>query len=157
MTGTCSCFLLGTVCEPCELLTSKSGKPWLLLVIEVKTYRRSPEGGGQEEETRLPVAVFSKTAEIAHQYLKVGDPVAISARVTGTEYTDKRGTSRRGVSLVADQLHLIPPSRSNSSDRPKSSSAPRSAPATKDRDWDRKPQMREVERDSEGNPLDVNF
>jgi single-stranded DNA-binding protein len=109
MTGSSNLLLLGTVASAPEELTTRNGKLWVKLLIEVKSWRRASDGEpAQEEVTLLPVNLFSKIAEIARDHLKVGDPVAVTARISGTEFKSADGKTRRGVNLTADQLHLIP-------------------------------------------------
>jgi single-stranded DNA-binding protein len=111
MTGISQLILLGRVAE-IDILTTKNGKPWTRVTLEIKTYRRTTEGEAQDEKTMLPVNLFSRLAETANQHLKVGDAVAVTARANGTEYKDKQtGTTKRGVSLVGDVLHLLPNGR----------------------------------------------
>jgi single-stranded DNA-binding protein len=108
MTGISQLVLLGTVAE-IEHSTTKSGKPWLKLLLEIKRYRQTRDAAGQDEVTLVPVNLFSKIADTANEYLRVGDAVAITAHVSGTEYTDRQtGKVRRGVTLTADLLHLLP-------------------------------------------------
>ena len=108
MTGISQLILLGTVAE-IEQSTTKNGKPWLKLLLEVKRYRAASDTGGQDEVTLVPVNLFSKIADTANEYLRVGDAVAITGRVSGTEFTDRQtGKVKRGVTLTADLLHLLP-------------------------------------------------
>jgi len=46
MTGSATVVLLGTVADQPEILTTKAGKPWVKLVLEIKTYRRVNDGAG---------------------------------------------------------------------------------------------------------------
>src|ERR1700674_1061335 len=114
MTGIANLVLLGTVSEM-EHLETKNGKPWVKLLIEVKTWRRGGDGEtGQEESTLLTANVFSRMAYTARQQLRIGDPVVVTCRVSGTEYRAD-GKVKRGITLTADQLHLIPSGRVASS------------------------------------------
>jgi single-stranded DNA-binding protein len=145
--------------EP-EVLSTKNGKLWVRLLIEVRSWRRGADGeAGQEEVTKLPVNMFSKTAEIARDYLRVGDAVGLTCRVGGTEYKGTDGKTRRGITLAADQLHLIPQGKLSSSDTSKASArTPRkSAPTKEPRDWNRPPVMRPVGVDENNEPRDIPF
>ena len=108
MTGISSLILLGTVVG-IEPATTKTGKPWIKLSLEIQRFRPTSDTGGQDETTIVPVNLFSKLADTAGEYLHTGDAVAITARVSGTEYKDpKTGSVKRGVTLTADLLHLLP-------------------------------------------------
>jgi single-stranded DNA-binding protein len=108
MTGISQLILLGVVAE-IEQSTTKTGKPWVKLLLEIKRYRQTTDTSGQDETTIVPVNLFSKIADTANKHLRVGDAVAISARVSGTEFSDRQtGKTKRGVTLTADLLHLLP-------------------------------------------------
>jgi single-stranded DNA-binding protein len=151
MTGSATLMLLGTVAEV-EHLQTKNGRPWIKLLIEVKSWRRAQDGEpGQEESTLLSVNCFAKLAETARDYLKAGDAVGITARVSGTEFSGGDGKVKRGISLTADQLHLIPNSRS---------AAPRSGPTPvqqKEFGHGFKPAPRQVVTNQYGEPGDIPF
>jgi single-stranded DNA-binding protein len=117
MIGSNAALLLGVVAET-EELTTKTGKIWIKLLLEISTWRRTGESGGQDECTFIPVNLFSKVAEIAREYVKPGDAVALTVRVSGTEYKGSDGKTRRGVNLTADTLHLLPNDRAPASQRP---------------------------------------
>jgi single-stranded DNA-binding protein len=107
MTGISSLVLLGTVAE-IEKLTTKNGKPWVRLLLEVKRYRITKDDEGQDEITLIPVNLFSKIADTACQHLREGDAVALTCRVSGSEYNDRAtGKTKRGVTLTVDVLHLL--------------------------------------------------
>jgi single-stranded DNA-binding protein len=109
MTGSASCLILGNLSEPLELLQTKAGKPWVKAVLSVKTYRRASDGEpGQEEETFVPINLFSRQAEVAQKCLQVSDAVAVTVRISGTEFKQNGGPTKRGVTLTCDSLHLIP-------------------------------------------------
>jgi len=123
MTGHADLFVLGTLAEVPEQLQTKSGKLWLKLLIEIKTWKRGNNGEpGQEETTLLTINAFSKLAETARAYLQVGDPVALNCRVSGTEYKGNDGKIRRGTTITCDTLHLIPNGSRQSSDTTRQSS-----------------------------------
>jgi single-stranded DNA-binding protein len=150
MTGSATLMLLGTVAEV-EHLQTKNGRPWIKLLIEVKSWRRAQEGEpGQEESTLLSVNCFAKLADTARDYLKEGDAVGITARVSGTEFKGGEGQVKRGISLTADQLHLIPNGRMETPN-------PRPALAQRHRDWKRTPAPRVTQYNEFGEPRDLNF
>jgi single-strand DNA-binding protein len=154
-----SATLLGRLASDPEELQTRAGKLFIKATIAVSIYQKSPDGRGGEEQTKfIPVTIFGRTAELFLQYVQTGDMVHLAGRLDSNEWKTDDGKKRLSLSFVVDSLSVLPNGRRASSDRPnKSSSAPRSAPATKERDWNREPQMREVDRDSDGNPLYVNF
>jgi single-stranded DNA-binding protein len=150
-----STVVLGRLISPPERINTRSGAVMIKATLEVTTYRRGSDGQGEEQTTRVPATLFGKTAELFETYVEPGHLVQLVGRLDGYERKSKTGDPWLTLNFIAESLILLPNGkRSNSSEPPKKA---RSAPTTKERDWDRKPEMREVERDSEGNPLDVNF
>jgi single-stranded DNA-binding protein len=112
MNGFVYCRILGTLAEPLTKRETKNGKLWVKGLIEVRGYRRSADGAaGQEETTAITVNLFGKTAQVALDFLKVGDPVCFQLRVAGTEFKSNDGAIRRGVTLTVDTMHLLPNDR----------------------------------------------
>ena len=159
MTGIAHVVLLGTVSEV-EQLQTKNGRPWIKLLLEVKTWRRGADGeAGQEECTMLCVNCFSRIAETARSFLKPGDAVGLTCRVSGTEFKGTEGKVKRGISLTADQLHLIPNSRRNASPRPEArrSTAALSPEQQKEFGQAFQSKPRAVTTNEYGEPSDISF
>jgi single-strand DNA-binding protein len=96
------------------------------------------KGGEKQEKTEWHrVAMFSKLAEIAGEYLKKGSQVYIEGRLETRKWTDKEGHERYSTEIRADRMQMLG-SRSGGSDRmappeddaPRASAAPAKKPAT---------------------------
>jgi len=62
---------------------------------------------GKESTTWFNCVAFKKTAEVAEQYLKKGNPVLVEGRIQEDEWTDKDGAKRRSWKLIVDRLQLM--------------------------------------------------
>jgi single-strand DNA-binding protein len=96
------------------------------------------KGGEKQEKTEWHrVAMFSKLAEIAGEYLKKGSQVYIEGRLETRKWTDKEGHERYSTEIRADRMQMLG-SRSGGSDRmappeddaPRASATPAKKPAT---------------------------
>lgn len=77
-----------------------------------------------ETTTWLNVATFGKTAEIAMQYLRKGNPVYVEGRFRLREWTDSDGAKRLSPEVIANQIVLL-------GGRPAESEAPNAPPTRK--------------------------
>ena len=148
--------VMGRLISPVEKIGTKPGALMLKATFEVWTYRPESIERTKRKATRVPATLFGKVAETFESYVEIGHLVQLIGRLDGYERKSKSGDPWLTLNFVVEQLILLPNGQRNSESPDKSArKTPKSEPATKERDWDRKPQMREVERDSEGNPLEV--
>jgi len=152
-------IILGKLVEAPETIPTKSGALMLKAVLEVTTYRRGADGSGEEQATRVPATLFGKSAELFQTYVEPGHLVQLVGRLEGYERKSRSGDSWLTLNFVAEQLILLPNNRKASSDSPnKSTRTPAtSAPIKEPRDWNRRPQMREVPLNDLGEPTDLTF
>jgi len=68
-------------------------------------------GEKQEKSTWHNVTFFSKLAEIAEQYVAVGDLLYIQGEIDNQKYTDKNGIEKTSFTIIGNQLELIPKSK----------------------------------------------
>jgi single-strand DNA-binding protein len=72
------------------------------------TERFTNKDGGQQERTDWHnIVCWSRTAEIANEYLKKGSPVYIEGRIQYRSYEDKDGIKRYRTDIVAQRLQLL--------------------------------------------------
>ena len=62
----------------------------------------------KEETTFVDLVAFNRTAEIAHEYLGKGRPVAIEGRLRQRSWEDEGGAKRSKLEVVVERLHLMP-------------------------------------------------
>ena len=108
-------FILGNLGADPELATTKSGHS--VCTLRIATNRRpNPDDRSQVETTWHRVKLWRRTADFAHQTLKIGDPIAIEGRIQHEEWQDKEGNPRKTTVIVGQNLTLVgrgrPPERS---------------------------------------------
>jgi len=74
-----SAVILGRRIATPERIQTKSGSVMLKATLEVSTYRRSADGSGEEQTTKLPVTLFGKLATTFEQYVEVGPTARIGS------------------------------------------------------------------------------
>jgi single-stranded DNA-binding protein len=150
--------VMGRLISPLEKISTRPGALVLKATFEVSTYRRGVNGTNEEQATGVPATLFGKVAETSESYVEIGHLVQLIGCLDGYERKSKSGDPWLTLNFVVEQLILLPNRQRNSEPPDKSArKTPKSEPATKERDWDRKPQMREVDATRKENPLDVSF
>lgn len=76
------------------------------LALATTTYRRSQDGGRNEEVEWHRVVLFGRQAEIAQQYLRKGSPVYIEGRLR-TRRWEKDGQTHYSTEIIAESLQLL--------------------------------------------------
>jgi single-stranded DNA-binding protein len=110
MRGINSLFLLGTLRDEPETLTSKGGKNYIRFEQDVMTVRRI-NGVDEEQREIVPVVAFGKLGEIVSKYVVPKDPLHVAAHISSNEFKTDAGAIRRSISVVADSVQLIPNGR----------------------------------------------
>lgn len=130
--------LIGRVGGEVELRHTSSGKAVAGLTLAVD------DGYGENKKTLwLDVTLWGVTAETAMKYVKKGDRLGISGRLTQDEWEDKQtGKKQRKTKVTAESMHLIsekrdgPAPRNLPADRRQSPGMPAAAESTQDEDAD---------------------
>jgi single-stranded DNA-binding protein len=94
-------YLTGKTAASPEVGTTKSGKDWIRLLLEVRQVRETRPDEFQVESVILPISCFSREAS-AVKNLRPGDPVIIGVHLSGTHYRPPDGQPKYGVQLIAD-------------------------------------------------------
>jgi single-strand DNA-binding protein len=157
--GISTAQILETLAEPIDVRTSKSGKSYAKALVEVRSGQKSGTGKWEENVTILPVMLFGRSAEIADQYLKVSDAVYLICKVQGEAFKRSDGAKRYGLSLIVDNLHLLPSNHlvaSEGTERKATPAGPRDTaaknPKTRQPQPRREPMLNEF-----GEPDDIPF
>lgn len=74
----------------------------------VTSKKFTKNGEKQEKVTWHSVTCFNKLAEIAEQYVKVGDLLYIQGEMDNQKWTDEAGIQRTKFSIIAHDLKLMP-------------------------------------------------
>jgi single-strand DNA-binding protein len=80
--------------------------------ISIVTSKKFTKNGQKEEKiTWHNVTLFNKLAEIAEQYVAVGDLLYIQGEMDNQKWTDQNGVERTKFSIIAHELKLMPKSK----------------------------------------------
>jgi single-strand DNA-binding protein len=131
-------ILIGNLGKDPEVRYLPSGDAVANISIATTETWKDKAGEKQEKTEWHRVAMFSKLAEIAGEYLKKGSQVYIEGRLETRKWTDKEGHERYSTEIKADRMQMLG-SRSGGSERmappddaprgESSSSAPSKKPA----------------------------
>ena len=107
MKGINQVFLLGRVGQPPELKILSTGKA--VCTFSVATHRFVRDGEDFKEETDwIDVKVWDRQAEIAEQFIRKGDPVAIQGRLRTEAWVNADGQHRSRQYVYGRDLTLLP-------------------------------------------------
>lgn len=90
--------LIGNIGGDLELKQTPNGKSVCNFNLAVKGYNKTDW---------ITIVAWNKTAETICSFLHKGSKVGISGRLDTREYTDKNGTKRKAVEVVADSVHFV--------------------------------------------------
>ena len=102
MRGTSVGFLSGTVGNQPELNTGKTGTRWTRLSLAVN---RS-DGQGGETPDWWDVALFGRSAEMAHKLLKPGTRIVVHGDLEIESWVDQEGRPRKNTRLKANDFQI---------------------------------------------------
>ena len=99
--------IIGRVGAEIELRYTPSGKAVTELNLAVD------DGWGENKKTAwIGVTLWDKTAECAAKYVRKGDRLGITGRLTQDEWEDKEtGKKQRKTKVTASDIHLLEPKR----------------------------------------------
>lgn len=99
-------ILVGNLTRDVEMRYTPSGTPVTELGLAVNDRRKNANGDWVDETTFVDVTLWSRTAEIAHQYLSKGSPVLIEGRLKlDTWETD--GQKRSKLRVVGERMQML--------------------------------------------------
>jgi single-stranded DNA-binding protein len=155
-------IVLGRLVANPERIATKSGSVMLKAIIEVSTYRRSADGKGEEQTTKVPCTLFGKQAETFEKYVEIGHFVQLVGRLDGYERKSQTtGEKWLTPSFVVEQLILLPNGRTTSFAALRNAAVSKSQsaakPKTEPRNYDRAPVLKDVSLNEDGEPDDIPF
>lgn len=100
-------ILVGYVGANIDMRQGANGTP--IANISCYTQRRfkNAEGETATENDWHRVVLFSRTAEVARDYLKKGSPAYIEGRLHDRTWTDKKGVEQKTIEVIGDTLQLL--------------------------------------------------
>jgi single-strand DNA-binding protein len=119
--------IIGRVGNDIELRHTPSGKAVAEINLAVD------DGWGENKKTAwIGVTVWGQTAEVAAKYVRKGDQIGVSGRLTQDEWQGKDGKTQRKTKVTCENLNL-PPKRD---DRPAPTPQPKPQPQASQDDDD---------------------
>lgn len=68
---------------------------------------KDAQGELQERSDAHRITVFGKTKEYVDTYLKKGDMVMVTGKLTSSKYTDKNGDEKESYSILGQQVRTV--------------------------------------------------
>ena len=101
-------LLIGNLVADPELRYTPKGTPVTDLRLAVNRVWTGEGGQRQEETTYVDVTLWSRTAELANQYLSKGRPVFIEGRLQMETWEDKTsGQKRSKLKIVGENMQFL--------------------------------------------------
>ncbi len=100
-------ILIGNLGADPELRYTPGGQAVANFSMATTEKFKNKEGEQQERTEWHNIVCWSRTAEIANEYLKKGSPVYIEGRIQYRSYDDKEGIKRYRTDIVAQRLQLL--------------------------------------------------
>lgn len=98
--------LVGNITRDIELRHTPSGTAVTDIGLAVNDRRKGADGDWTEEVTFVDVTLWSRSAEVAHEYLGKGSPVLIEGRLKlDTWETD--GQKRSKLKVVGERMQML--------------------------------------------------
>lgn len=99
-------LLIGNLTKDPELRYTPSGTPVANLRLAVNSSFKDQSGQRKEETCFVTVVVWSKQAEICHQYLKKGRSIFIEGRLVYRSW-EAEGKTRSTMEVRADRVQFL--------------------------------------------------
>jgi single-strand DNA-binding protein len=100
-------ILIGNLGADPELRYTPGGQAVASFSMATTERFKNKDGEQQERTEWHNIVCWSRTAEIANEYLKKGSPVYIEGRIQYRSYDDKDGIKRYRTDIVAQRLQLL--------------------------------------------------
>ena len=101
-------ILIGNCTRDPEVRYTPKGTAVTDLGLAMNRYYSADNGEKREETTFVDVTLWGRTAEIAGEYLKKGNPVYIEGRLQLDSWDDKNtGQKRSKLKVVGDNIQLL--------------------------------------------------
>ena len=100
-------ILIVNLTEDPELQYTQSGVARTTFTIAVNRQYRDANDELQEETTFVPITAWRNQAENCATYLSKGRPVAVTGRLSISNYEDDEGNNRKWTSVVARNVQFL--------------------------------------------------
>lgn len=100
-------ILVGRVGQNPEVRYSPSGTAVANMSLATNSYWKGGDGEGQEKTEWHRLVLFSRTAEIAEQYVKKGTQIYVEGRLQTRKWKDQQGQDRYTTEVVVNDMQLL--------------------------------------------------
>jgi single-strand DNA-binding protein len=100
-------LLIGNLGKDPELNVTSDGTAVTKFSLAVNRAYKAANGEKREETEWFNIVTWSKLAEICERYLHKGSKVYIEGRLTQRKYTDREGTQRTAVEVIANDMKML--------------------------------------------------
>src|SRR5258707_15697107 len=100
-------MLIGNLGRDPELQVTSDGTPFTRFSLAVSRTYKTNSGEKREETEWFNVVAWRQLAETCERYLHKGSKVYIEGRVTQRKYTDREGTQRTAVEVIASDMQML--------------------------------------------------
>ena len=100
-------ILVGNLTRDPELRYTPTGTPVCDAGLAVNDRYKNPNGEWVEQTTFVDVVLWSRTAEVACEYLNKGSPVLIEGRLKMDSWEGKDGEKRSKLKVVCDRMQML--------------------------------------------------
>jgi single-strand DNA-binding protein len=108
-------MLIGHLGKDPDFNVTPEGTPVAKFTMAVNRYSKSGSGERKEETDWFNVVAWRQLAEICEKYLHKGSKVYIEGRLSQRKYTDKEGTQRTAIEVIANDMKMLDSKASSSS------------------------------------------
>ena len=96
--------LMGRLVADPEVRRTQTGKQ--VAAFRIACDRGRKDASGQSQADFFDITAWEKTGEFVGRYFGKGSLILIEGRLQSSQYTDKNGSKRTSISVVASQVHF---------------------------------------------------
>lgn len=100
-------ILVGNLGRDPEVHTASSGNIVTQLSLATSRRVKNPDGAYGDEVEWHRVVCFSRTAEVARDYLSNGKQIYVEGRLRTRKYTDKQNIERYLTEVICEKLQML--------------------------------------------------
>ena len=107
-------MLIGNLGKDPELNVTAEGTPVTKFSLAVNRNTKTSTGERKEETEWFNIVAWRQLAETCERYLHKGSKVYIEGRLSQRKYTDREGTQRISVEVIASDMEMLTPKSASS-------------------------------------------
>ena len=100
-------ILIGNLTRDPELRYTPTGTPVCEIGLAVNNRHKSASGEWVEETTFVDVTLWSRTAEVANEYLKKGASIFVEGRLKLDSWESNEGQKRSKLRVICENMQML--------------------------------------------------